>query len=110
VIEREALRTVRRHRFIRPCGDECSGLHVFKSPDAEPHTSAHSIDRDALMGAVGVQHVAFALLGEAAGIGLRERLTESGAESTTIGSVGPTGNTLFFDNNGLLLEATWPKP
>jgi catechol 2,3-dioxygenase-like lactoylglutathione lyase family enzyme len=110
LIERDAQGTVSRHRFIRPGGDESWGLHIFESPDAEPHPSAHSIDRDNLMGTVGVQHIAFALPDEAAGIELRERLKESGVESTAIGSVGPIGNTLFFDNNGLLLEATWPKP
>jgi catechol 2,3-dioxygenase-like lactoylglutathione lyase family enzyme len=110
LIERDAQGTVSRHRFIRPGGDESWGLHVFASLDAKPHPLAHSIDRDNLMGTVGVQHIAFALPDEAAGIELRERLRESGVESTAIGSVGPIGNTLFFDNNGLLLEATWPKP
>ena len=109
LIERDALGTVSRHRFIRPCGDGSWVPHVFESPDAEPHTSAHSIDRDALMETVGVQHIAFALPDEAAGIELRERLIESVVESTATGSVGPIGNTLFFDNNGLP-EATWPKP
>jgi catechol 2,3-dioxygenase-like lactoylglutathione lyase family enzyme len=110
LIERDAQGTVSRHRFIRPGGDESWGLHFFESPDAEPHPSAHSIDRDARMGTVGVQHIAFALPDEAAGIELRERLKESGVGSTDVGSVGPIRNTLFFDNNGLLLEATWPKP
>ena len=58
----------------------------------------------------GPAHIAFALPDEAAGIGLRERLNRSGVESTEIGSAGPIRNTLFFDNNGLLLEATWPQP
>ena len=110
LIERDAQGTVSRHRFIRPGGDEIWGLHFFESPDAEPHPSAHSIDRDALMGTVGVQHIAFALPDEAAGVRLRERLRECGVESTEIGSAGPIRNTLFFDNNGLLLEATWPRP
>jgi hypothetical protein len=57
-----------------------------------------------------VQHIAFSLPHEAAGIELRERLKESGVGSTDVGSAGPIRNTLFFDNNGLLLEATWPKP
>ena len=110
LIGRDAQGTVGRHRFIRPGGDESWGLHFFESPDAEPHPSARSIDRDALMGTVGVQHIAFALPHEAAGVRLRERLKESGVESTETGSAGPIRNTLFFDNNGLLLEATWPKP
>jgi len=108
VIEGDARGAVSRHRFIRP--GEGWGLHYFESPDAEPHATGHRIDRDALMGRVGVQHVAFALPDEAAGIGLRERLRENGVASTEIGSAGPINNTLFFDNNGLLLEATWPKP
>ena len=41
---------------------------------------------------------------------MRERLREAGVETTAIESVGSIQNTLFFDNNGLLLEATWPKP
>ena len=109
-IERDAQGAVSRHRFIRPGGEESWGLHFFESPEAKAHPSAHSIDRVALMGTVGVQHIAFALPDEAAGIGLRERLKASGVESTEIGSAGPIRNTLFFDNNGLLLEATWPKP
>ena len=63
-----------------------------------------------MMGTVGVQHIAFALPDEAAGIELRGRLRESGVESTDVGNVGPIRDTLFFENNGLLLEATWPNP
>lgn len=110
LIERDAQGAVSRHRFIRPGGDESWALHFFESPDAEPRPSSHSIDRDALMGTVGVQHIAFALPHEAAGIELRERLKESGVGSTDVGSVGPIRNMLLFDNNGLLLEAAWPKP
>ncbi len=57
-----------------------------------------------------VQHIAFSLPIEAAGIELRERLKEGGVGSTDVGNVGLIRNTIFFDNNGQLLEATWPKP
>ena len=110
LIERDAQGTVSRHRFIRPGGDESWGLHFFESPDAKPHPSAHGIDRDALMRTFGVQHIAFSLPDEAAGIELRERLKERGVGSTDVGNVGLIRNTIFFDNNGQLLEATWPKP
>lgn len=110
VIERTAQGAVSRHCFIRPGESESWGLHFFESPGAGPHVAAGMIDRESLMGTVGVQHVAFALPDEAAGTSLRERLEDGGVETTEIGSVGPVRNTLFFDNNGLLLEATWPKP
>ena len=109
-IDNDAQGAVSRHRFVQPGGDESWGLHFFESPEAEAHPSARRIDRGALMGTVGVQHVAFALPDETAGVALRERLRENGVESTEIGSAGPIRNTLFFDNNGLLLEATWPTP
>jgi catechol 2,3-dioxygenase-like lactoylglutathione lyase family enzyme len=108
LIESDAQVTVSRHRFIRPGEDW--GLHFFESPDAVPHAAAHKINRGALMGTTGVQHIAFALPDEAAGISLRERLKSEGIDTTEIGSADPIRNTLFFDNNGLLLEATWPKP
>ncbi len=110
MIERTAQGTVSRHCFIRPGESESWGLHFFESPDASPHSAAGKLDRDALMGTVGVQHIAFALPDEAAGISLRERLRDRGVETTEIGSAGPIRNTLFFDNNGILLEAAWPKP
>jgi len=98
-----------RHCFIKPGEAETWGLHFFESPGAEPRGAA-GLDRESLLGTVGMQHVAFALPDEAAGMTLRERLREAGVETTPVGSVGPIQNTLFFDNNGLLLEATWPKP
>ena len=110
VIERDAQGTAGRHCFIRPGESESWGLHFFESPDAGPHVAAGKLDRDSLLGTVGVQHIAFALPDETAGISLRERLREGGLETTEIGDAGRVRNTLFFDNNGLLLEATWPKP
>ena len=110
VVERTAQGAVSRHCFIRPGEAETWGLHFFESPDAEPHAAAGRLDSEYLLGTTGVQHIAFALPDEAAGMSLRERLREAGVETTDIGSIGQIRNTLFFDNNGLLLEATWPKP
>ena len=108
LIERDAQGTVSRHRFFRP--GEGWGLHFFESPAADPHPTAGKLDREALMERAGVQHIAFALPDEAAGISLRARLKNRGVETTEIGTAGPIRSTLFFDNNGLMLEATWPKP
>ena len=110
VMDRIAQGAVSRHCFIKPGETETWGLHFFESQDAEHQVAAGKLDDEALLGTVGMQHIAFALPDEAAGIALRERLREAGVETTVIGSVGSIRNTLFFDNNGLLLEATWPKP
>lgn len=40
---------------------------------------------------------------------LRERIAEYGVRMTEMGDVSGIRNTLFLDNNGMLLEATWPK-
>jgi hypothetical protein len=73
-------------------------------------TPGRKLDDESLLGTVGMQHVAFALPDEVAGLALRQRLREAGVETTDVGSIGSIRNTLFSDNNGLLLEATWPKP
>jgi catechol 2,3-dioxygenase-like lactoylglutathione lyase family enzyme len=110
VVDRTAQGAVSRHCFIKPGEAETWGLHFFEAPDAEPHGAAGKLDDESLLGTVGMQHVAFALPDEAEGLALRERLRDAGVETTDVGNIGSIRNTLFFDNNGLLLEATWPKP
>ena len=110
VVDRTAQGAVSRHCFIKPGESETRGLHFFEAPDAKAPVGTGKMDSESLLGIVGVQHVAFALPDEASGLKLRERLRSSGVEMTEIGSAGPVRNTLFFDNNGLLLEAAWPKP
>ena len=110
LIESDARGNVSRHRFIRPGAGESWGLHFFESPDAEPNVLVGKTDHGSLMGTTGVQHIAFALPDAEAGLALIERLKSQGVETTGVGGAGPINNTLFFDNNGLLLEATWPKP
>ncbi len=43
------------------------------------------------------------------GFGIRRRLAAFGVEMTDITNLGPVSNMLFWDNNGLLLEAAWAR-
>jgi catechol 2,3-dioxygenase-like lactoylglutathione lyase family enzyme len=106
----DARGTAGRHCFIKPGKSRTWGLHFFESPDAGAYPAAGKTDRESLLATVGMQHMAFALPDEEAALALRERLQENGVETTDVGEIGSIRNTLFFDNNGLLLEATWPKP
>ncbi len=98
-----------RHCFIRPGEDaETWGLHFFEHPDARiPACSQGLASREFIPGAL--QHVAFALPSAAEAASLRARLQAHGIEATPTGTIGPIQNMLFFDNIGLLLEATWPR-
>ena len=61
-------------------------------------------------GATFLSHISFALPDEAAGLALRERLTRHNVAMSPI--MEPGGGIwimVFFDNNGLPLEAAWPK-
>jgi catechol 2,3-dioxygenase-like lactoylglutathione lyase family enzyme len=109
VMGTDAREGAARHCFIRP-GDTASlGLHVFEAPDTSPTSDPTNIEDKCALESVGPHHIAFALPDEAAGIELKERLERHGVQTTPIGEAGPIRNTLFLDNNGLLLEATWPK-
>jgi hypothetical protein len=72
-------------------GSESWGLHFLESPGTGPH----EMDREALMGTAGVQHVAFALPDEESGLALLERLKSRGVETTGRGGAGPVNSTLF---------------
>jgi catechol 2,3-dioxygenase-like lactoylglutathione lyase family enzyme len=98
-----------RHCFVRLGGTESLGLHFFLAPDARPVANPANMQEKFDLRSVGPHHIAFALPDEAAGLELRERLEKNGVEMTPIGEAGPIRNTLFLDNNGLLLEAAWPK-
>jgi hypothetical protein len=56
-----------------------------------------------------MQHIALALPDESAALVLQDRLQTCGVKSTGINTIGPIKNILFFDNNGILLEATYPN-
>jgi hypothetical protein len=53
--------------------------------------------------------MAFALPDATAGFRLQERLRAAGIPTTPVMDQGDVYNMLFHDNNGLLLEANWPK-
>lgn len=100
--------TGQRHLFVSIGQAEGWGLHVFENQSAMRRTAP--LGEQLATMEVGVQHLAFALPDESAAQALRARLSEHGVEMTPIRTLGPIHNTLFLDNNAILLEATWPAP
>ncbi|CAN5280390.1 hypothetical protein BH18ACT10_BH18ACT10_18840 [soil metagenome] len=98
-----------RHCFVRPGGTESRGLHFFEAAEARPVSDPSNMEDKFGLRNIGPHHIAFALPAEEAGMDLRGRLERNGVEMTPIGEAGPVRNTLFLDNNGLLLEAAWPR-
>lgn len=107
-----------RHCFIRPGNTKSWGIHFFEYPDAEIFQSREAIARLArnreaedlyrfLPGAM--QHIAFALPSEADTSALRCKLRNHGILMTEIYEIGSIRNFVFLDNNGIQLEAAWPK-
>ncbi len=100
--------TGRRHLFIAPGDTKSWGLHVFENASAKQETATLGETLETMD--VGVQHLAFALPDENAAQVLRQRLGKHGVEITPVRTLGPICNTLFQDNSGFLIEATWPAP
>ena len=98
--------TGQRHLFITPGETKSWGLHIFENVSAKSETATLR-EKLATM-EVGMQHLAFTLPDENVAKVLRQRLHDYGVEMTPVRTLGPICNTLFLDNNGLLLEATWP--
>ncbi len=98
-----------RHAMIAVDGGEGSFLHFFEQPNAaiHPYPLATGLVFPRELGAL--HHVALALPDEAAGLALRARLHGLGLPVTEVMDQGPVRDVLFLDNNGLLLEAAWPK-
>lgn len=96
------------HCFIKPGDSESWGLHFFEQPDAQIFTDPNLLTGFTLLPGA-LQHIAFALPDETAGLALQQRLQTSGVTATPINTIGPIKNILFCDNNGILLEATWPN-
>lgn len=107
-----------RHCFVKPGDTESWGIHFFEHPTAQIYQSSDELRRLAknpessdlyrfLPGAL--QHVAFALPSEEDGLALRSKLDNYGVAMTDIYDQGKIRNFIFIDNNGIQLEAAWPK-
>ena len=96
-----------RHVAILP-GEGHLGLHFFEQPDAELFIPPDLKTLYWLPGAL--HHISFALPDRAAGLAFRKRLETHGVAMTEIMlQADMVYNMLFQDNNGMLLEAAWPK-
>jgi len=107
-----------RHCFIKPGDTDAWGLHFFEYAGAQIPSSAEAIrqlaeNREAaalyqfVPGAL--QHIAFALPSEEEAMALRRRLESHGVPVTDIYDQGSIRDFVFVDNNGIQLEAAWPK-
>ena len=97
-----------RHVFVKPGDSATWGLHFFDRLDSEIFESPWPPNPGQFIPGV-LQHIAFALPDETAGLALRARLEVSNVLVTPVNSIGPLRNFLFNDNNGVLLEAAWPR-
>lgn len=107
-----------RHCFVKPGATDSWGIHFFEFDGAQIFQSGDSLKRLAenresaelfrfLPGAL--QHIAFALASERDGLALRNKLHDHGVVMTDIYDQGSIRNFIFIDNNGIQLEAAWPK-
>ena len=100
-----------RHCAIRPGGDPNRLGLLFLSILRLPY-SVQKIERSKPLFLIQEQpfsHISFALPDEAAGLALQERLTHHNVVMSPIMDQGGIWNMAFLDNNGLPLEAAWPK-
>lgn len=105
----EVMERQGRHCFVQPGGDTW-GVHFFEYADAAIATHLDLLSNRFLFLAGALQHIAFALPDEESALTLRERLKAHGVDMTNINEIASICNFLFVDNNGILLEATWPNP
>jgi hypothetical protein len=89
-----------------PTEPACISLSIRRPPCSVRRTLQAAVFDP---GATFLSHISLALPDEAAGLALRERLTRHGVETTPIMDQGPIRNMGFIDNNGMSLEAEWPR-
>jgi catechol 2,3-dioxygenase-like lactoylglutathione lyase family enzyme len=96
-----------RTAFLRP-GEAHPILHFFEDPKIEVFSRPDAV---ASFGFVpgALQHIAFALPTAQAGLALRARLRALEIPLTEVMRQDGVDNMLFPDNNGMLLEAAWPR-
>ena len=94
---------------IKPSPNASSELHFFEQADAQPLAPHPDMLQRLMFPTSGIHHIAFALPDGAAGERLQERLQVAGIPTTPVMDQGDVYNLLFHENNGLLLEANWPK-
>jgi catechol 2,3-dioxygenase-like lactoylglutathione lyase family enzyme len=95
-----------RHAAFLP-GEGYLGLHFFEVQDAQIFTPPNLDTMHWLPGAL--HHIALAIPDEEAALKLRQHLAAHNVQMTEIMEQGPTRNMIFLDNNGIVLEANWPK-
>lgn len=88
-------------------------MHFFEVPDAQVFTFPGAPDPTRLERTARIpghlQHIAFALPDEDSALALRQRLIQYGVQVTDITDFGNLRSMWFYDNNGILLEAAWPR-
>ena len=88
--------------FVKPNDDNMWGFHFFERPTTGKTTLGASDNHSPSL----VPHVALRLSHGTAAYTLRERLNNAHVSITDIPELG---SFVFFDNNHLCLEVTWPK-
>jgi len=94
---------------IKSSPNATSELHFFEQADAQPTQLDPEMLQRLMFPTVGVHHIAFALPDAVAGARLQERLQGASIPTTPVMDQGDVYNMLFHDNNGVLLEANWPR-
>lgn len=103
-----------RHGAVRPGGErDRIGLHFFEYSQAPLFGPSDRSPMAAVFdpGATFLSHISLALPDEAAGLALLDRLTRHGVQASPIKSIDiiPIRIMGFFDNNGMPVEAAWPR-
>jgi len=88
--------------FVKPGDNDVLGLHFFERSVSARKVPASLADDTGET----LLHVALRLLDETAANALRQRLH---AAQVSITEIPELGTFVFSDNNGILLEATWPR-